>query len=114
MALKLPRRAERVTNENLEYRSSRRHREPLGTRAVSFKRVLGAALSKKREQWYESAFVPGTSQQLRHIIIRGPQCDSASRLLLVIENGGVCPVFQECPCHVTSAALCRVHQGGPT
>jgi hypothetical protein len=41
MAFKLRRRAEMITNENLPNRNSRRNRNPLGTGAVSFKRVLG-------------------------------------------------------------------------
>ncbi len=42
MALKLPRLAVEFTNRMLAYRQARRHQEPLGTGAVSFKRVLGS------------------------------------------------------------------------
>src|SRR6266446_5951238 len=44
MALKLRRQAEMITNENLSPRSSRRHPDPLGTGAGSFKRMLDSAL----------------------------------------------------------------------
>ncbi len=43
MALKLRRRTEMVTNENLLHRSVIRHPKPLGTGAASFKRVLDSA-----------------------------------------------------------------------
>jgi hypothetical protein len=50
MALKLWRRAELITNDNLSHCSLRRHPTPLRTGADSFKRVLGSALLSQHEQ----------------------------------------------------------------